>query len=452
MVKLERILWEGLLMEVKFLNQPKEVKLGDLLNIRMRSGFETIYFIAGMAKDTGFEEIYDALESARSSSTMVEFFIGIDRKNTSKDMLIKLIDMGCKVNVHINTDSSKVETRAFIFESENNASYIYTTSAKFSAGGLVDNSCTITEFKYGAEEKHAFEVAKNALLQGALAEFHEIDKDEVILLAEKGEVVARITQRKIPNISEMYGGGEATVGEAVYDESSSSTKINIEDLADVNIDFDFDQGIGLRKNVELDIEKEARVEQEEKQKLLSSLKKTESDLERLYKKKESSTEEKKKPTIHMSHEIDYAGMGTLMIESNKIIESGSGAGEIKIPKMIVDNAIHFFGGIDAFEITVDEKKSAKNISVVTFDILDNKDNAQLKDEAVKMILTDKGISIKSETLKGLNIEEGDILRIIKEDDKHFKCEVIRNGTAEYNVWTGYLINSIRGQKRKFGIL
>ncbi len=439
-------------MEVKFLNQPKEVKLGDLLRIRMKSGFDAIYFIAGMAKDTGFEEIYECLESARSNSTKVEFFIGIDRKNTSKDMLIKLIDMGCKVNVHINTDNSKVETRAFIFESEKDASYIYTTSAKFSAGGLLENSCTITEFKYLPEDKQAFDVAKNALLQGALAEFHEIDKDEVILLAEKGEVVARITQRKIPNISEMYGNGETTIGETVYDESSSLTNLKLEDFADVNIDFDFDQGISLRKNVELDIEKEAREEQEEKQKLLSSLKKTESDLERLYKKKETEKEEKKKTTIHMSHEIDYAGMSTLMIESNKIIESGAGAGEVKIPKMIVENAIHFFGGINAFEIMVDEKKTAKNISVVTFDILDNKDNSEMIDESVKMILTDKGISIKSEKLIDLGLAEGDILRIIKEDDKHFKCEVIRAGTAEYNVWTGYLVNSIRGQKRKFGIL
>ena len=437
-------------MEVKFLNQPKEVKLGDLLRIRMKSGFDAIYFVAGMAKDTGFEEIYECLESARSNSTKVEFFIGIDRKNTSKDMLIKLIDMGCKVNVHINTDNSKVETRAFIFESNIGASYIYTTSAKFSAGGLLENSCTITEIKYLPEDKQAFEVAKNSFLQGAFAEFHEIDRDEVILLAEKGEVVARITQRKIPNISEMYGNGETTIGETVYDESSSFTNLKLEDFADVNIDFD--QGISLRKNVELDIEKEAREEQEEKQKLLSSLKKTESDLERLYKKKSTEIEEKKKTTIHISHEIDYAGMSALMIESNKIIESGAGAGEIKIPKMIVDNAIHFFGGMNAFEIMVDEKKTAKNMSIVTFDILDNNNNSEMVDEAVKMILTDKGISIKSEVLIGLHLTEGDILRIIKEDDKHFKCEVIRVGTAEYNIWTGYLVNSIRGQKRKFGIL
>ncbi len=437
-------------MEVKFLNQPKEVKLGDLLGIRLKSVFDAIYFVAGMAKDTGFEEIYECLESARSNSTKVEFFIGIDRKNTSKDMLIKLIDMGCKVNVHINTDNSKVETRAFIFESNIGASYIYTTSAKFSAGGLLENSCTITEIKYLPDDKQAFEVAKNAFLQGAFAEFHEIDRDEVILLAEKGEVVARITQRKIPNISEMYGNGETTIGETVYDESSSFTNLKLEDFADVNIDFD--QGISLRKNVELDIEKEAREEQEEKQKLLSSLKKTESDLERLYKKKSTEIEEKKKTTIHISHEIDYAGMSALMIESNKIIESGAGAGEIKIPKMIVDNAIHFFGGMNAFEIMVDEKKTAKNMSIVTFDILDNNNNSEMVDEAVKMILTDKGISIKSEVLIGLHLTEGDILRIIKEDDKHFKCEVIRVGTAEYNIWTGYLVNSIRGQKRKFGIL
>lgn len=437
-------------MEVKFLNQPKEVKLGEVLRNRLVGGFSKFYLIAGMVKDTGFEEIMEALETARNNEMDANLYVGIDRKNTSKDMLLKLVDMGCKLNVHINTDSSKVETRAFVFESEKDVSYIYVTSAKLSAGGLLENACVVTEIKYDASEKQAFDLAKNTILQGAMAEFHEVDRDEIILLAEKGEIVARITQRKIPKINEMYGAAEATIGEKVYDESTSSVNLKLEDFAD--IDIDFDTGIDIRKNVELISEKEARKEHEEKEQLLKSLKKTESDLERLYKKKEDSSEEKKKPTIHLSNELDYANMTTLMIESNKIVESGVGAGEIKIPKMIAENTMHFFGGMDAFEITVDEKKSAKNIATVEFDILDNKGNNTSVDSNVKLILSDKGISIKSDVLNELKISEGDILRIIKEDDKKYKFEIIRIDTAEYNVWTGYLLNSIRGQKRKFGIL
>ncbi len=437
-------------MEVKFLNQPKEVKLGEMLKNRLNGGFKGVYFIAGMVKDTGFEELLEALENARNNEAEVNLFVGIDRKNTSKDMLLKLIDMGCKLNVHINTDASKVETRAFLFEAEADVSYIYITSAKFSAGGLLENACVVTEIKYLPEEKQAFDLAKNIILQGAIAEFHEVDRDEIILLAEKGEIVARITQRKIPKINEMYGSSEPTIGEKVYDESTSSVNLKLEDFADVDIDFD--DGIGIRKNVELISEKEAKKEQEEKEKLLKSLKKTESDLERLYKKKDEDIAEKKKPTIHMSTNLDYENMTTLMIEANKIIESGAGAGEVKIPKMVADNTLHFFGGMNAFEITVDDKKSAKNMATATFKVLDNKDNKEITDSDVKLILTDKGISIKSSVLIDMKLVEGDIVRIIKEEEKVYKCEVIRLDTAEYNVWTGYLLNSIRGQKRKFGIL
>ncbi len=437
-------------MEIKFLNQPKEIKLGELLRVRLNGRFKAAYFIAGMVKDTGFEEVLEALEKARKNEMEVNLFIGIDRKNTSKDMLVKLIDMGCKMNVHINKDDDKVETRAFVFESEDGISYIYVTGAKFSAGGLLENASVVTEIKYSQEDKQAFELAKNTILQGAVYTFHEVDKDEIILLAERGEIVARITQRKIPKINEMYGNSETTIGEKVYDESTSSIDLKFDEFVD--IDIDFDQGIAIRKNVELISEQEARKEQEEKEKLLKSLSKTESDLERLYKKKEDEIAEKKKPTIHMSNEVDYANMTTLMIESNKIVDSGVGVGEVKIPKMVAENSLHFFGGMEAFEITVDEKKTARNVATVEFEVLDNKDNSVVTDTNVRLVLSDKGISIKSDVLVALALNEGDIIRIIKEADKKYKCEVIRMDTAEYNVWTGYLLNSIRGQKRKFGIL
>ena len=89
---------------------------------------------------------------------------------------------------------------------------------------------------------------------------------------------------------------------------------------------------------------------------------------------------------------------------------------------------------------------------VKFNILDNKDNSEQTDENVEMLKTDKGISIKSEILVNLKLEEGDILRIIKETENSYRCEVIRKETPEHNIWICYCINSIRGQKRKFGII
>lgn len=418
-------------MEVKFLNQPKEVKLGDILKTRLNEDFEEIYLIAGMVKDTGIEDIYEDILKSMENPKKISVCIGIDRKNTSKDMLLKLLDAGCRLSVHINTDANKVETRAFIFIKENGTSYIYVTGAKFSSGGLFENNCVITEIKYEKDESKALEIAKNNILQGVVAEFHEIDRDEVILLAEKGEIVARITERKIPNIAEMYGNmapAEKPLGEQVYDESTSNMTFNFDDLADIEIDLE--PGIIMRKNVELAAEKEAKKERKEKEELLKSLKKTESDLDKLYGKKEEET--KTKNIIHKSNEIDYENMTTLIIESNKINEKD---GEFKLPKALSENLSKYFA-----------------TEIVKFDILDNKDNSEEIDENVSILRTDKGISIKSEVLLKLKLEEGDIVRIIKETEDSYRCEVIRKESAEHNIWSCYCINSIRGQKRRFGII
>ncbi len=430
-------------MEVKFLNQPKEVKLGDILKERLKGDFDEIYMIAGVVKDTGVEDVYDDILEAIKAPKKINMCIGIDRKNTSKDMLMKLLEAGCTLSVHINVDGSKVESRAFIFEKENGTSYIYVTGAKFSSGGLFENACVITEIKYDSSEQKAFETAKNNILQGVVSEFHQIDRDEIILLAEKGEIVARITERKIPRITEMYGtsGTEQLIGEQVYDESTSTQTINFNELAEIEIDLE--PGIVMRKNVELAAESEAKKEREEKEKLLKSLKKTESDLDKLYGKKDPVEDTKKKTSIRMSDEIDYENMTTLIIESNKIIEKGAGAGEFKLPKSLADNMIKYFDGEDAFE---------QNKSVVKFDILDNKENTEVVDENVEIIRSDKGISIKSEALIKLELTEGDIVRLIKEGEKTYKCEIIRKETEEYNIWSCYCVHSVRGQKRKYGVI
>lgn len=421
-------------MDVKFLNQPKEIKLGDVLKQRLKEDFDSIYLIAGMLKDTGIDEIYEDIKNAINDSKTVNIYMGIDRKNTSKDMLLKLISIGCSLSVHINTDDNKVESRAYVFEKKDGASYIYVTGAKFSAGGLFENTSIVTEIKYSKEDKKAFEIAKNNILQGATANFHQIDQDEIILLAEKGEIVARITDRKIPKITEMYGSSEQTIGELVYDESTSASKINLADIAD--IDIDFDPGIAVRKNVELEAEKEAKREQAERKAVLQNLKKTEEDLEKLYGNSVKEEKENKKPTIHMSDEVDFENMTTLIIESNKIIEKGVGAGEFKIPKALSEKIMNFL------------EPSAN----VQFDIVDNRDNGSQKDEKVEIICTDKGISIKSPVLIDLKPEEGDIVRIIKDSTNQYKCELIRKETEEYKIWSCYLLNSIKGNKRKYGVV
>lgn len=434
-------------MEVKFLNQPKEIKLGDILNQRLKESFTNVYLVAGMVKDTGFEVVYDALKESAEGGSKIKLYVGIDRKNTSKDMLLKLISIGCNLNVHINTDDNKVETRIYAFESESKESYIYVAGSKFSCGGLEDNSCTIIEVKYGINEKRAFDVAKNSILKGATDEFHEVNETEIKFLAEKGDIVARIIDRKIPKITEMYGSAEQIIGEQIYDESRSNSIINTQDFEDVDIAIDL--GVGIRENVELATEKEAKKEQKEKEALLQSIKDSGSDIDKLYNKKEDVEEVKQNVMIHMSNKIDYENMTTLIIESNKIIEKGAGAGELKIPKLIADNMMKFFDGESQFNHIDDEKWKTQ---IVSFEILDNRTNSNYSDDKVKVMITDKGISIKSETIISLMLDEGDIVRIIKGKEKTYECEIIRQDTEEFGIWSAYCRNSLRGHKRRFGVI
>lgn len=433
-------------MEVKFLNQPKEVKLGEILNQRLKEKFDEVYVIAGLVKDTGVEVIQQEIENAIKQGTKINVFIGIDRKNTSKDMMLKLLSAGCKLNIHINTDESKVEMRAFIFEKKDDDSYIYVTGAKLSSGGLLDNISIVTEIKYEKDDRKMFESAKNSILMSTINEFHSIGEDEVILLAEKGDIVARIIDRKIPRISEMYGSKENVIGEQVYDEGATNSIINADDYEDVDIDIDM--GLGVRENVMLETEKELKKEKNEKDAILKRLSKSEKDLEKLYANTAEKSEEKKKTTILMSKEIDYTNMNTFMIEANNIAEKGVGAGEVKIPKSIADNLINFFGGLDNFKLN-EENKLVMNVK---FDVVDNKENKIRTDNMVNLISTDKGISILSKELLDLKLLEGDIIRIIKEKQGEFRCEIIRKDTEEYNIWSCYLVNSIRGQKRRYGII
>lgn len=432
-------------MDVKFLNQPKEVKLGDILNQRLKEKFDEVYIIVGLVKDTGIDVIQEEIKNAIENNTKVNVFIGVDRKNTSKDMMMKLLSIGCNLNIHINTDDNKAEMRAYVFDSKSAESYVYVTGAKLSSGGLLENSSIITEIKYDESERKLFDVAKNNILASTVSEFHNVGEDEIILLAERGDIVARITDRKIPKISEMYGNN-SVIGEQIYDEGASNSIINSEDYDDVDIDID--TSIAVRKNVVLETEKELKKEKNEKDAILKRLNKSEKDLEKLYRKADEKSEEKKKPTILMSSELDYSKMNTFMIEANKIVEKGAGAGEIKIPKSIADNLAQFFDYDNAFNLDENNKFS----SVVTFDILDNRNNKIVIDESTVITNTDKGLTIKSNILNSLVVNEGDIVRIIKEDTKKYRCEIIRKDTEEYSLWERYLVNSVRGQKRRYGII
>lgn len=421
-------------MDIKFMNQPKEAKMGNILKKRLEENFDEIWIVSGIVKDSGIEFLMDSFEQAVKNGIKLNTLLGVDRKNTSKDFLLKLISIGANLSIHVNIEEDKTETRIYVFESENGDSYVYISGGKFSEGGLLENTCLVTEIKYSCEDKENFKIFKNQLLQGTENIFKSVDKEDITLLATKGEILTRIIDRKIPSISELYGSKEQTIGEQVYDEGTSMGLFNISELD--NVDIEFEEGIEIRKNVELAVEKEAKKD------IFSGTSKTEEDLKRLLssKKNEEVEELKKTKIIKELKEVDYKNMTTLIIEVGKIALSGCDEGKIKIPKTLANSMSDFFGILESGEI------------IASIEIMDNKDGKEYGENKVIYNNNSKGMMIISEELKKLNLDESDIIRIVKVTENKFRYEIIRKETEEYAVWERYCTNNIRGTDRRFGII
>ena len=128
-------------MNIKFMNQPKDVQMGNILKTRLEDNFDEVWMISGIVKDSGIEFLLDSMETAVKNGAKLNIAIGIDRKNTSKDVLLKLLNAGADLKVHVNSEEAKVETRAYLFESKDSDSYVYISGGKFSEGGLLENTC-----------------------------------------------------------------------------------------------------------------------------------------------------------------------------------------------------------------------------------------------------------------------------------------------------------------------
>lgn len=416
-------------MDIKFMNQPKDVQMGKILNTRLEENFKEAWIVSGISKDSGIELLLASVENAIKRDMKVNVMLGVDRKNTSKDALTKLLSVGANLSIHVNGDSNKVETRIYAFESENDNSYIYISGGKLSEGGLTENNCIITEIKYEAKEYENFKLFKQQLLLGTENIFKTVDKNDIELLAMKGEIVARITERKIPSISELYGEKENIVGEQIYDEGKSLGLFDKDELE--NIDIEIDDKIDIKKNVEMEAEKEA------KENIFEKTNKTQEDLDRLLGIEKEETTSQKSRIVKDLNENDFKNMTTLIIEAGKPLAKDKEVKEIRIPRSLA--------------MLMPEYLNVETEKQINLDIVDNKTNREYSEEG-KIYDNGKGVSISSPKLSEVNIEENDVIRIIKIDNEKYKIEIIRNSTDEYNVWERYCTNTIKGTKRRFGII
>lgn len=416
-------------MEVKFYNQPKDIRLADVLRDKLCSGkFKNVWFIAGYVKDDGLEYFRNDFESALNAGATVNLVLGLDRKNTSKNVLESFLLMGCNIRYYLNNDDNdKFETRVFAFEGTDGEDFIYLSATKFSENGFLENKCLVTEIKYVNEEKE-FNKFKLNLENGFSGDdFSELNEQRLKELASNGDILARITERKIPRISDLYKVGIADIGGEQYNEEASSTLFS-DVLSNVEIDIELPATNSIKVQTTLGEEVEHRIE---KKKVLS-----EENVQKVSK------------LLKSEDDWDYDDMSTFILQ---VSSKASSDCEIKIPNSIAKNMNLFFNYPDGFHVVENDKGKLVECFEVVLEVFDNVTKSEQRDESAKICKSDRYTVFSSELFS--NLDENDIVRIIKQDTSLYRCEIIHLNTDEYGVWDGFCRTALgKGVSRKFGIV
>ena len=415
-------------MEINFYNQPKDDNFCNILTKALTSKeYDKAFFYAGFVKDNAIEMLIDALKEATSNGMTINMVLGLDKKNTSKEMLLRLLGLGINIRYCLNDEESKLETRLYLFEGKNDNNVSYIPGSKFSEGGITTNLTLIQEIKYSKEDKMMYSRLKAAVESGIQDDkFIKLDEENLKLLASRGDIVARITERKIPSINELYNRGEeAAVGTVDYDEGSTS---EYADLVNKDIDILIDVGEDVKYQTSLGEEVEHKLKKEaKKEKVISKI-------------------------VIPEKNVDYENANTLIYLLAKKPNSGESSTEIKIPSAITSALVNLFDYPNGYHMEQDEKGAFKEKKEVKLIVFENENKQSVEDNEAAVYFQAKTTIIKSSIFANVKIEEDDLLRFIKENDNSYKCEIIKKGSAEYEVWKAFCQNQIKGSTKKFGVL
>ena len=100
----------------------------------------------------------------------------------------------------------------------------------------------------------------------------------------------------------------------------------------------------------------------------------------------------------------------------------------------------------------DEKGKFKEIQKIELEIFENMSKINTVDDKAIIIQSEKATVIKSLKLADLDISESDIMRLIKQADGKYRCEIIKQESSEYNIWENFCTASVKGTTKKFGAI
>ncbi|MEG1203982.1 MAG: hypothetical protein RSE00_01755 [Clostridia bacterium] len=255
-------------MKVKlFMQKNEEQTLAQEIKESFEKKPKKAYFFGGKLREGGFKLIEEELDS----KVKLCFAIGIDKKNTTRNMLEDILAVAKDLYVYSNNNTIEYDSNVCIFEYSDSA-VMYVSSANLSSSGMVNNISLYTKVMYDfyeIQEKTEYkELIKKSLKEIENVGFLKITKKEQIeKLVDEKEIFTtnQYTHHNIKSISELLGKREVSLSdkkeetkqvtkeeaEDIYGQGTNIPKI---DLSDFSIDL---------KDIDLSDVPEYEVEEEE---------------------------------------------------------------------------------------------------------------------------------------------------------------------------------------------
>lgn len=467
-------------METKLFTQPKQFNgrnysLGghlEQLFMSKRPKYTDACLFFGLVKENAYDKIYSNLKAFIINGGNIKFYLSSDKKGATKKIVNSLLDLGCEVYLFCGNDKDFItdfQYKGAIFSSSQRATVLLSTG-NFSLSGLYDGHNIVTQFNFNLSEEN--DVYSNTLTtlfpEYTMNLFKKVTR-------ENYEELLKIPEKVLPSIEEF-------------------TRKDVENAKPITTSTDdFGIDIEIDDNVDFLVAPEP-VEKPKKEKISES-KETASpkivepveaidlgeakyylgddvadalDIENmLYENSSNSLKsifgnEKKENIVQSENDDveynDYEDDDTKIVAKSANLPNTSifmmqlpkisVTGEIKLPTYIRDLIPEFWGWPKEY--------SENNSRNCTLEIIDTKEpDVTITDNSAKLFQKDNLFIIQSEKLLSMELLENDIIRFIKTESvsgTYYNCEVVRTDAKEYPIWEQFCTNTVRGSKRKYGLM
>lgn len=468
-------------MKFDFNIQDGNISLAKIIDTEMAKNPKKVYMFVGVIKEAGFDIIE---ESIVDSKAKISIYMGIDKKNTTKNLLTNMLRYTKDIYVHNNNDLKEFESNIYIFEHEK-ISNIYVSASNVSEGGLTENLSIFSKISFNLEsdlEKKEYKENIKSISLIKEFDFKKLDKNLIEeYLNDKIIFSNKQYEHNVKSISQFLGKPEAKQENKKSTDDSETNNLNMPsiDLSDFSIDIDVSSVEDISEEVKNEINKSEKkskekikekkvedVEEDEKYdgsfgdivdigSILLTKSKVKLSEEKVIDSKleeKEEKEEKEEDTI-VFKKLDLNNISNYMFELPGKQQNGVDLDAIKIPNYIRELIPNFFCFPEKAknEIINGVQHKSRKIEV---EIVDVKNDNKFIDKTSKMIQK-KGqtyFCILSKYLENINYEENDIIRIIKLSDNVYHIEIVSKELQEYKIWSKIMNKKLKGVDRKYGIM